>query len=133
MTTDTIHNIAGYQNEKQQIAQLQNTLLHLKDYEDSVKAYNQFELFKQKMDMLIKSDYVQLLSKETIIALVDACDLEESADIFSSKDLLDEAIQKATLISGETTIYSYIDQYCEAKELSNQKEPFLSTNEEREC
>ncbi len=35
MTTDSIHKIAGYQKEKQQIAELQNMLLHLKDYEDS--------------------------------------------------------------------------------------------------
>ena len=92
---------------------------YLKDYGDSVKAYNQFELFKQKMDMLIESDYIQLLSKETIIALVDATDMEENADIFSSKDLLDEAIQNVSTISEETTIYSYIDQYCEVKELSD--------------
>lgn len=92
---------------------------YLKDYGDSVKAYNQFKLFKQKMDMLIESDYIQLLSKETIIALVDATDMEENADIFSSRDLLDEAIQNVSTISEETTIYSYIDQYCEVKELSD--------------
>ena len=31
MTTNSIHKIAGYQKEKQQIAELQNMLLHLKD------------------------------------------------------------------------------------------------------
>jgi len=104
---------------------------YLKDYEDSVKAYNQLELFKQKMNMLIASDYVQLLSKETFIALMDACDMEEDIDIFTSNKLLDEAIQKVATINEEPTIYTYIDQYCETKELSdNRKYNYLLMKKE---
>lgn len=97
---------------------------YLKDYKDTVKAYNQFKILSGQLEMLISSSLKDMLTRDSIIALLDASDIDNQTDIFSSTQLLDNAIQKTVEINNEPTIYTFMDRYGIAKELSaNRKNP----------
>lgn len=94
---------------------------YLSDYKDAVKAQQALQELSEKLEMLISSPLKEQLTKERIKKLLDASIDEEDNDIFSSPLIMDTAIKSMTEISNETTIYTFIDRYCVAKDLSKSR------------
>ena len=93
---------------------------YLSDYKDAVKAQQALQELSEKLDMLISSPIKEQLTKEKIKKLLDAS-YDDDSDIFSSPLIMDATIKSMTETSDETTIYSFIDRYCVAKDLAKSR------------